>query len=93
MGNDIVEKIMKVSEMTGGIDEIVVFTESFKIYGSIAKDEKKPLKNILTLKNASVCHHFDECNCSIDSPAYEWLNINEEKIVAFTILGYQSCAN
>lgn len=93
MGTDILERIYKASDMANGIKDIVVFTQSFKAYGTIVKDHKDSLKNILTLKDASICHHFDECSCNIESPKYEWLNINEEKIIAFSILGYMTCAN
>lgn len=93
MSSDILNRIYKASDMTGGIKDVVVFTQSFKCYGSIVKDDKYTLKGILTLKDASICHHFDECSCNIESPKYEWLNINEEKIIAFSILGYQTCKN
>lgn len=93
MGSDIIEKIVKVSDMTGGVTEIVVFTESFKIYGTFVKDRHEMIKHILTLKDATICHHFDECSCNEGSPKYEWLNISDEKIVAFSILGYMSCKN
>ena len=93
MSSDMIEKIYKVSVMAGGIQEVVIFTDTFKIFGSLVNDDKNNMKHVLTLKNASVCKHTDECSCSIDSPMYEWLNIYEEKIAAFSILGYQSCAN
>ena len=93
MSNDILEKIYKASDMSGGVTDIVVFTQSFKAFGNIVKDTKDNMKHILTLKNASICHHFDECSCNIESPKYEWLNINEDKIIAFSILGYLTCQN
>lgn len=93
MGSDILNRIYKAVDMSGGVKDIVVFTESFKAYGSVVKDDKDNLKNVLTLKSASICHHFDECSCNIESPKYEWLNINEDKIIAFSILGYMTCEN
>ena len=93
MGSDILARIYKAIEMTGGITDIVVFTESFKAHGTVIKDDKDNLRGILTLKNAKICHHFDECSCNIESPKYEWLNINEKKIIAFSILGYLTCEN
>ena len=93
MGINILDKIYKAVDMSGGVKDIVVFTTSFKAYGTIVKDNKDNLKDILTLKNATICHHFDECSCNINSPKYEWLNINEEKIIAFSILGYMTCEN
>ncbi len=89
----ILNRIYKTVEMTGGIKDIVVFTQSFKAHGNVVIDEKNNLKDILTLKDATICHHFDECSCNIESPKYEWLNINEEKIIAFSILGYMICEN
>lgn len=86
-------KIYKAVEMTGGVTDAVIFTQSFKAFGSIVIDERNGLKDILTLKNATICHHFDECSCNVDSPKYEWLNINEDKIIAFSILGYLTCEN
>ena len=93
MGINILERIYKASEMSGGVKDIVVFTQSFKCYGTLVKDHKDNLKDILTLKNATICHHFDECSCNTESPKYEWLNINEDKIIAFIILGYMTCKN
>lgn len=93
MGVNVLDRIYKASEMSGDIKDIVVFTESFKCYGTIVKDHKDNLKDILTLKDATICHHFDECSCNIESPKYEWFNINEEKIIAFSILGYMTCEN
>ena len=93
MGNDVLDKIYKACEMAGGVKDVVVFTESFKAHGTIVNDSKDNFKHILTLKNASICHHFDECSCNIESPKYEWLNINEDKIIAFSILGYMFCEN
>lgn len=89
----ILSKIYKAVEMTGGVRDAVIFTQSFKAYGSIVIDEKNTLKDVLTLKDATICHHFDECSCNVDSPKYEWLNLNEDKIIAFSILGYLTCEN
>ena len=93
MSVDIIDRINKASEMTGGVKDIVIFTNSFKAFGTLVNDSRENLKNILTLKNVTICHHFDECSCAIESPKYEWLNINESKIVAFSILGYLTCEN
>ena len=93
MNVDILDRIYKASDMSGGVKDIVVFTQSFKASGTLVKDHRENLKNILTLKDATICHHFDECSCNIESPKYEWLNINEEKIIAFSILGYLTCQN
>ena len=54
MSNDIIEKIYKVSEMAGGVNEVVIFTDHFKIFGSLVNDDKNNLKHLLTLKNASI---------------------------------------
>lgn len=93
MSVNVLNRIYKAIDMAGGVTDIVIFTESFKAYGSVVKDERENLKDILTLKNATICHHFDECSCNIESPKYEWLNINEEKVIAFSILGYMTCQN
>ena len=93
MSVNILEKIYKAIDMTGGVKDIVIFTESFKAHGTVVKGQKDNFKDILTLKDASICHHFDECSCNIESPKYEWININEEKIIAFSILGYMTCEN
>ena len=47
---DMIDKIYKVSEMAGGIQEVVIFTDSFKIFGSLVNDDKNNLKHLLTLK-------------------------------------------
>lgn len=93
MGTDILEKIYFASDLAGGVKDVVVFTQGFKAFGEIVKDSKDNMKHVLTLKDATICHHFDECSCNLDSPKYEWLNINSEKIIAFSILGYLTCEN
>lgn len=93
MSINMLDKIYKASDLAGGVKDIVIFTENFKVFGKIVKDHRDNFKDILTLKDASICHHFDECSCNIESPKYEWLNINEEKIIAFSILGYMICEN
>ena len=46
MGVNVLDRIYKASEMSGDIKDIVVFTESFKCYGTIVKDHKDNLKDI-----------------------------------------------
>ena len=68
MGVNVLDRIYKAIDMAGGVTDIVIFTESFKAYGNVVKDDKDGLKDILTLKNATICHHFDECSCNIEKP-------------------------
>ena len=41
MGINILERIYKASEMAGGVKDMVVFTQSFKCYGTLVKDHKR----------------------------------------------------
>ena len=79
MSNDIIEKIYKVSEMAGGVNEVVIFTDHFKIFGSLVNDDKNNLKHLLTLKNASICSVRRE-NCSFQySGISELRKLNTKK--------------
>lgn len=58
MGVNVLDRIYKASEMSGDIKDIVVFTESFKCYGTIVKDHKDNLKDILTFKRCNYLPSF-----------------------------------
>ncbi len=92
---NICEKIYKLAKESNDTDKIIIFTNSFKVYGTLYGGENKE-KDILTLQDAMICDSFDDCdfgdNCSCDEcgcndyPSYDWLNITNDNIVAFSLL-------
>lgn len=78
-----VEKIIKIAEDAGS-EEIEIWTNSFKAMGTLFKDKERIEKGIISLKNPIISPLFIENECT-DS-AYDWLNVFEEQIIAFTVV-------
>ncbi len=76
-------KIIEIAEMTGS-DEIEVWTDSFKVMGTLFKDSERIEKGIVSIKNPIISPLLIENECT-DS-AYDWLNLFEDQIIAFTIV-------
>lgn len=92
---NISEQILKLAQESNNAEKIIIFTDSFKVYGRLYT-EKSREKGIITLQDAMICDAFDdcdfgendscdECGCE-DYPSYDWLNIIDEKIIAFSLL-------
>ena len=88
--------IKKIAEKTGS-NKIVIFTSRLKIDGNIHFEGGKCEEcheDILTLTDALVCRLNDYCTCDDDNCAcndyvcfkYDWLNINTDKITAYSIV-------
>ena len=76
-------KIIKIAEEAGS-DEIEIWTNSFKAMGTLFKEEERVEKGIISIKNPIITPLFKE-NENEDSP-YDWLNIFEDQVIAFTIV-------
>lgn len=91
MGHELNETILKLAELADA-EMIVIYTEAFKVYGKLLKDRKKIEREIVTLLDATVCDHFDSCECGCgcnpdkEKILYEWFNIPDKKIISFSIL-------
>lgn len=77
------EKIIEIAEKTGS-DEVEVWTNSFKAMGTLFKDKDRIAKGIISIQNPIVSPLFIECD-KTDS-TYDWLNIFEDQIIAFTVV-------
>lgn len=83
------KNIFDVIESSGS-NEVLIWTSHLKIHGFVYMEKENRLKDMITLNGALVCtHHDKECHCSDDKNRYKWLNLAEEKIIAFTVL--QDC--
>lgn len=78
-----VEKIIKIAECTGS-SKIEVWTTSFKVEGTLLTDEDKIAKGIVSIINPII--HPLLGNEVESELKYEWLNIFEDEIIAFTIV-------
>lgn len=96
MSKPISKSIYKIAEKNDS-SRIVIFTEYLKIDGEIMLPEKscdECHEDILVINNAMVCRLKDYCECQEDDCdcndyvcfKYDWLNVNVDEIVAFTIL-------
>ncbi|MBO8431509.1 hypothetical protein IAC76_08995 [Spirochaetes bacterium] len=96
MSKPISKAIYKIAEKNDST-RIVIFTEYLKIDGEIVLPEKschECHEDILSLSNALVCRLKDYCECEDDNCdcndyvcfKYDWLNVNIDEIVAFSIL-------
>ncbi len=88
-----IENIIKSS----GSKKVVIYTQHLKIDGEIFIPEGKCEEcndEYITLQNALVCRIDDYCECDEDVCEcndylcfkYDWLNISQNKIVAFSIV-------
>lgn len=94
MCKEIVEKIYKISKKCG-VNKVAVMTNKLKFYGTLCECEdcEKKSDGILTLTDAKIWRIKDICNCKepdchcneVNFCAVDWLNINADKIVAFTL--------
>ena len=96
MSTPISKTIKKTSEKTGS-SRIVIITSHLKINGRLYSEDGKCQEchdDILTLTDATVCRLRDYCTCEGDDCEcndyvcfkYDWLNINVDKIVAYSIV-------
>ena len=81
-----VEKILDIAKKIEETNKIIVFTHSFKALGTIVTESDMNSKGVLTLRNAFICSSFENFDCTISHHSYEWLNLFEEQIVAFSII-------
>jgi len=79
------EKIMEIAKEADESERIIVFTASFKVVGKLLKKSDMISKGILTLTNATVCNALENFECNFSHHVYDWLNIFEEQIVAFSV--------
>lgn len=82
------KKILEISEKAESL-KIEIWTKSFKVEGVLCECEKFE-KGIVTLKDASVSSLLGICKCEGDCDCkdakYEWFNIFEDHVIAFTII-------
>lgn len=77
------EKIIEIAEQAGS-NEVEVWTNSFKAMGILLKDKDRIAKGIISIQNPIVSPLFIES--AITDSAYDWLNVFEDQIIAFTVV-------
>ena len=96
MSKPISKAIKKVSENAGS-SKIMLLTNSLKIDGNLYSEEGKCDEchdDITTVTNAMVCRLSDYCTCEDEQCEcndyvcfrYDWLNVNVDSIVAYSIV-------
>lgn len=96
MSKKFMKSIGKIMENNGS-KKVVLFTQHLKIDGELFIPEgrcEECNEDYITLQNALVCRLNDYCECEDDICEchdyvcfkYDWLNICEEKIVAFSVV-------
>ncbi len=96
MAKNLLKSIGKIIDESGS-SKITVFTSHLKIDGNVFRPEgrcEECHEDYLTLENALVCRLEDYCACDEDDCQcndyicfkYDWLNINMDDIVAFSII-------
>lgn len=85
-------KLIAISDAAKDARNIEIWTDSFVAKGKLFKDKSKVQEEVVTLQDAIIMSAFvackcdnDNCNCHGEAFKYEWLNIFEDKIVAFSI--------
>lgn len=80
------KKVIEVSDLAHS-DYVEVWTPTFKAVGSLFKEEGKTYEGLITLSNVKVYPLFhEEHKESCFTVERDWLNIFEDKIIAFTVL-------
>ena len=80
-------KVIQIARMAENAEEVVIMTDAFKARGKLFKDQSKAVEGVITLTDATICPHFDVCECKNSGNSHhEWLNIFEENIIAFTVI-------
>ena len=84
---DKIKKILAVSESAEHSDQIELWTKTFKVFGTLLTDQSKLIEDVVTIKDAKICKHFDGCECGKGkTECSQWLNVFEDQIIAFSIL-------
>ncbi|MEI7474391.1 MAG: hypothetical protein WCK67_06385 [bacterium] len=80
------EKILKIADVAHS-SRIELWTPTFKAVGVLYKSDDKVVDGLVTLTNVKVYPLFSEngeSTClSVDR---DWLNIFEDKVIAFTVI-------
>ena len=88
--------LSEIYDMSTNPQEVIIFTSAFKAKGTFLRDDSQRKEGVITLQDAVVCNHFYDCTCG-DSvcnhyeckegvQCYNWLNIIEKEVIAFSIL-------
>lgn len=96
MSKPISKAIYKIAEKNDAY-KIVIFTHYLKIDGELYTNDTKCdecHEEVLPLQNALVCRLKDYCECDEENCdcndyvcfRYDWLNVNIDEIVAFSII-------
>lgn len=83
---DKMKKIFDIYALAENPKEIIIFTEAFKVRGKLFTDKAKIKDDIITLTDAVVCPVFEKCQCEDQAQYYEWLNIFDKEVLAFSIV-------
>lgn len=78
-----VSKIIEIADQAKST-QVEIWTSSFKVMGTLFKDKDRLEKGIVSIQNPIVSPLLVECECT-DS-MYDWLNIFEDQIIAFTVV-------
>lgn len=94
MCHEIVKQIYEISKEYN-VKKVKVITNHIKICGELCEcEDAEKLESTLTLQNAKIWVLEDLCKCGEEScncvPPHiislEWLHVNVEKIVAFSVM-------
>lgn len=83
---DKMTRILEIYELSTEAKEVVVFTASFKARGKLLTDKSKLKDDLVTLVDAVVCSPLEKCQCESTAQYFEWLNIFDKDILAFSII-------
>lgn len=84
--SDKIKRIFEIYELSNNPTEVIIFTPTFKAKGRLLTDKSKIKNDLITLKDAVICPHFEKCECEGNAQCIKWLNIFEKKIIAFSVI-------
>ena len=83
---DKIKRLFEIYELSENPKEIIIFTGAFKVRGKLFTDKNKLKDDIVTLTDAVVCPPFEKCQCEEQAQYYEWMNIFDKEIIAFSVV-------
>jgi len=83
---DNMTRLLEIYELSPDAKEVVIFTCTFKARGKLLTDKSKIKDDLVTLIDAVICPAFEKCQCEETAQYYEWLNIFDKDILAFSVI-------
>ena len=83
MSKSLIDEIYEIAKNADNSDRLVLFTNTFKAVGHLVMNDS--VEGVLTLRDVMVCNSLENFECAFSHHTYDWFNVVESKIVAFSV--------